>query len=150
MRPRDSGHVLNVVSLAGLAVAPGETLYSATKHACLAFSLGTLHDLRRSGCRGVYVSALCPDGIWTPMLHDKLDDPNAALSFSGTLLDAETVARRAVELLDRPRPVAAIPRWRGTVARVFAAAPRGGLALRPLLMRDAQRRQRAWKRKLDR
>ena len=52
MRPADSGHVLNVVSLAGLAAAPGETLYSATKHACLAFSVGTLYDLRRSGTQG--------------------------------------------------------------------------------------------------
>ncbi len=148
MRPRDSGHVLNVVSLAGLAAAPGETLYSATKHACLAFSVGTLYDLRRSGSRGIHVSALCPDGIWTPMLHDKLDDPDAALSFSGVLLDAETVARRALELLDRPRPVAAIPRWRGAMVRTFAATPRLGLLALPLVMHDARRRQRAWKRKL--
>ncbi len=148
MRPADSGHVLNVVSLAGLAAAPGETLYSATKHACLAFSVGTLYDLRRSGSKGVHVSALCPDGIWTPMLHDKLDDPDAALSFSGTLLDAETVAARAVELLDHPRPIAAIPRWRGAMVRGFAATPRIGQLLLPLVMADARRRQRGFKRKL--
>jgi NAD(P)-dependent dehydrogenase (short-subunit alcohol dehydrogenase family) len=150
MRPRDRGHVVNVVSLAGLAAAPGETLYSATKHACLAFSVGTLHDLRRSGSRGVHVSALCPDGIWTPMLYDKLDDPNAVLSFSGVLLDPETVAGKAIELLDRPRPILAVPRWRGAAVRAFAATPRLGIVARPLIMRDARRRQRAWKKKLAR
>jgi hypothetical protein len=34
----------------------------------------TLFDLRREEIRGVKLSAVCPDGIWTPMLQDKLDD----------------------------------------------------------------------------
>ncbi|MEK8108543.1 SDR family NAD(P)-dependent oxidoreductase [Micromonospora sp. M12] len=75
MRAQGHGHVLNVVSLAGLVAAPGETVYAASKHALLAFSLGTLSDLRMAGYRRVHVSCLCPDGIWTPMLHDRLDDP---------------------------------------------------------------------------
>ena len=37
-----AGHVINVVSLAGLVAAPGEVAYSASKHAALAFTLGTL------------------------------------------------------------------------------------------------------------
>jgi short-subunit dehydrogenase len=116
----------------------------------MAFSLGALADLRRSGCRGVRISAVCPDGIWTPMLHDKLDDPDAAPSFSGVLLRADDVAARAVGLLDRPRAVLTIPRWRGAMVRAFDAAP--GLATRilPLWMKDAQRRQRRWKRRIER
>ena len=74
MRPANTGHVLNVVSLAGLAAPPGETVYSATKHAALAFTVGTLYDLRQEGCKNVQISAICPDGIWTPMLFDKVDD----------------------------------------------------------------------------
>lgn len=83
MRGQGHGHVLNVVSLAGLVAAPGETVYAASKHALLAFSLGTLSDLRMAGYRRVHVSCLCPDGIWTPMLHDRLDDPGALASFTG-------------------------------------------------------------------
>ena len=94
MRAAGRGHVINVVSLAGLGAPPGEALYAATKHGAIAFTLGTLADLRRAGASGIQVSAVCPDGIWTPMLHDKLDDPDAAPSFSGTLLRPETVARR--------------------------------------------------------
>src|SRR5918992_727893 len=92
MRAAGRGHVVNVVSLAGLGAPPGEALYAATKHGAIAFSLGALADLRRSGFSEVHVSAVCPDGIWTPMISDKLDDPDAAPSFSGQLLRAEEVA----------------------------------------------------------
>lgn len=149
MRLAGRGHVINVISLAGLVAAPGEALYAASKHAALAFTLGTAADLRRSGESGVRLSAVCPDGIWTPMLHDKLDDPDAAVSFSGTLLTPEAVAERTVALLDRPRAVLAIPRWRGTMVRLFDAFPRLAQRLVPLVMADARRRQRRWKRRIE-
>ncbi len=150
MRPANRGHVINIISLAGLGAPPGEALYAATKHGAMAFTLGTLADLRRSGSRAIQVSAVCPDGIWTPMLYDRLDDPDAAPSFSGVLLRADDVAERAVALLDRPRAVLTIPRWRGGVVRAFDAFP--GLATRvlPIWMRDAQRRQRRWKKRIER
>lgn len=146
MRAARRGHVINIVSLAGLVAPPGETLYAATKHACLAFSLGTLHDLRRSGYRHVQICAVCPDGIWTPMLYEKVDDPEAALSWSGVLLEPELVAERAVGLLDRPRPVTTIPRRRGLAVRLFDASPRVALALSPLVLASARRKQRAFRR----
>jgi NAD(P)-dependent dehydrogenase (short-subunit alcohol dehydrogenase family) len=149
MLPAGSGHVINVISLAGLIAAPGEVNYSASKHAAMAFTLGTLLDLRRAGIKGIHVSAVCPDGIWTPMLADKLDDPDAAGSFSGTLLTAEQVAPRIAALLDRPRPVLTIPRWRGAVVRIFDAFPSLALRLTPWLMRDAQRRQRRYKKRIE-
>ena len=70
----------------------------------MAFSIGTLADLRRSGIKGIDVSAICPDGIWSPMLEDKLDDPDAAASFSGMMLTPERVADRVSALLDCPAP----------------------------------------------
>ena len=150
MRPAGRGHVINVVSLAGLVAAPGEVAYAASKHAAMAFSIGTLTDLRRSGIKGIDVSAICPDGIWSPMLEDKLDDPEAAASFSGSMLTPEKVAARVGGLLDRPRPVATIPRWRGAFVRVFDAFPSLAVRLVPLVMTDARRRQRAFKRRLER
>lgn len=150
MLPAGRGHVINVVSLAGLVAAPGEVAYAASKHAAMAYSIGTLADLRRSGVRGIHVSAVCPDGIWSPMLEDKLDDPDAAASFSGVMLTPEKVASRVSDLLDRPRPVVTIPRWRGAFVRLFDAFPRLAVRLTPLVMKDARRRQRAFKRKLER
>jgi short-subunit dehydrogenase len=147
MRAANTGHVINVVSLAGLAAPPGETVYAATKHAALAFTVGTLFDLRQDGCRGVQLSAICPDGMWTPMLFDKMDDPQAAPSWSGVMLQPEDVAKRAVELLDHPLPVVSMPRWRGAVARSFSLTPRLATRVVPAMMADARRKQKRWARK---
>ncbi len=146
MVPAGRGHVINVISLAGIVAAPGEVTYSASKHAAMAFTLGTLFDLRRAGHGGIDLSALCPDGIWTPMLEDKLDDPDAAGSFSGHLLTPEQVAREVGKLTEQPRPILIIPRWRGPLLRTFDLFPRLGLRLIPLVMWDARRRQRRYKR----
>lgn len=143
------GHVVNVVSLAGIVAAPGEVAYSASKHAAMAFTLGTLFDLRRAGIRGIELSAVCPDGIWTPMLEDKLDDPHAASSFSGHLLTPEQVAREVGKLSAKPRPLLIVPRWRGPQIRFFDAFPRLGLRLLPLVMWDARRRQKRYKRLIE-
>ncbi len=140
------GHVINVISLAGIVAAPGEVNYAASKHAAMAFTLGTLFDLRRSGIDGIELSAVCPDGIWTPMLEDKLDDTEAAGSFSGHLLTPEEVAIEVGKLTDRPRPILILPRWRGPMLRLFDLFPSLALRLLPFVMKDARRRQRRYKR----
>jgi len=149
MRAARRGHVVNVISLAGLVAAPGEVAYSASKHAAMAFTLGTLFDLRRAGFKDVRLSAVCPDGIWTPMLEDKLEDPDAAPSFSGRLLTADEVAEAVGKLTENPRPVLIVPRWRGPVLRFYDLLPRLGLRLLPLVMWDARRRQRRYKRLIE-
>lgn len=148
MRPAGRGHVVNIVSLAGLIGVPGETVYSATKHAALGFSLATLSDLRIAGVRGVEISCVCPDGIWTPMLHDRLDDPAAAQSFSGRLLQPEDVVRAVDRVLDRPRPVVAVPAWRGLQVRTLDALPGLAVRLGPTIQRLARRQQRRYAKRL--
>jgi NAD(P)-dependent dehydrogenase (short-subunit alcohol dehydrogenase family) len=143
------GHVINVISLAGIVAAPGEVNYSASKHAAIAFTLGTLFDLRRAGIEGVELSAVCPDGIWTPMLEDKLDDPDAAGSFSGHLLTPEQVATAVGKLTERPRPILILPRWRGAQLRLLDLFPRLTLRLLGFAMRDARRKQRRYKKRIE-
>jgi NAD(P)-dependent dehydrogenase (short-subunit alcohol dehydrogenase family) len=143
------GHVINVVSLAGLVAAPGEVSYSASKHAAMAFTLGTLFDLRRAGISGVELSAVCPDGIWTPMLEGRLDDPEVAASFGGQLLTPEQVAREVGKLTERPRPLVIVPRWRGAMLRILDIFPRLTLRLLPLALWDAQRKQRRYKKLIE-
>jgi short-subunit dehydrogenase len=149
MVPKGHGHVINVVSLAGIVAAPGEVVYAASKHAAMAFSLGTMFDLRRAGHKGIDVSAVCPDGIWTPMLEGKLDDPDAAGSFSGQLLTPEEVAGAVGRLTERPRPITIIPRWRGPLLRFFDLFPSLGIRLLPAVMWDARRRQRHYKKLIE-
>lgn len=149
MRRAGRGHVVNVVSLAGIVAAPGEVAYSASKHAAMAFTLGTLFDLRRSGEKKIRLTAVCPDGIWTPMLEDKLDDPDAAPSFSGRLLTADEVAKEVGKLTEHPRPILIVPRWRGPFLRLVDLFPRLSLRMLPLVMWDARRRQRRYKKRIE-
>jgi NAD(P)-dependent dehydrogenase (short-subunit alcohol dehydrogenase family) len=149
MVPVGRGHVVNVISLAGIVAAPGEVAYAASKHAAMAFTLGTLFDLRRAGHTDIDVSAVCPDGIWTPMLEDKLDDPDAAGSFSGQLLTPAEVATAVGKLTERPCPILVLPRWRGPLLRVFDLFPRLAIRLLPAVMWDARRRQRRYKKLIE-
>ncbi|WP_318207440.1 SDR family oxidoreductase [Streptomyces sp. SJL17-1] len=141
MRGRGGGHIVNTVSLAGITLVPGEAVYAASKHAAIGFSLSTLADLRLAGVKDIDISCVCPDGIWTPMLHDKLDDPASALSFSGKLLRPEEVVAAVATVLDRPRPVTTIPRWRGLQARIADALPRLALRAVPLAVAQGRRAQ---------
>ena len=149
MTEAGAGHVINVISLAGLVAAPGEVAYSASKHAAMAFTLGALFDLRREGFKGIELTAVCPDGIWTPMLEGKLDDPDAAGSFSGRLLTPEQVAVAVGRVAEHPRPLVVLPRWRGPLLRLFDAFPRLALRMLPLVMADARRRQRRYKKLIE-
>jgi short-subunit dehydrogenase len=149
MRRAGSGHVVNVVSLAGLVAAPGETVYAASKHALLAFSLGTLAELRAAGVRDIHISCVCPDGIWTPMLADKLADDGAAVSFTGRLLRPEAVAARVARVVRRPRPVVAVPRWRGVQVRLLDAYPALAMRLARLVLATGRAGQRRYARRVS-
>jgi NAD(P)-dependent dehydrogenase (short-subunit alcohol dehydrogenase family) len=149
MRLRGAGHVINVVSMAGIVASPGETVYGASKHAAIAFSLGALADLRLAGEGGIHISCVCPDGVWTDMLYDKLEDRSAAASFSGTMLLPEQVAARVDRLLDRPRPVVTMPRRRGALLRMADVWPRIGLRSAGPTLARGRRRQKALARKVE-
>jgi len=148
MRAAGRGHVINVISLAGIVAAPGEAVYGASKHAAMAFSLGTLYDLRQAGVKGIDISCVCPDGIWTPMLFDKLDDRDAAASFAGVLLQPRAVAEAVGRLVDKPRPVTILPRRRGPLLRAIDLWPRlGQRAIGPALA-AGRLKQRRMKRRV--
>ncbi|WP_298252783.1 SDR family oxidoreductase [uncultured Arthrobacter sp.] len=147
MRPAHRGHVVNVASLAGLVSVPGEGVYAASKHAVLGFSTSALCDLRVAGERKVHISAVCPDGMWTPMLFDRVRDPGAAMSFSGTLFQPGEIADLVLRVVAKPRPVTTAPAWRGVQARLFDLAPGLAARLAPFMVRLARRQQAAYARK---
>ncbi|HZN72379.1 MAG TPA: SDR family NAD(P)-dependent oxidoreductase [Micromonosporaceae bacterium] len=148
MREAGRGHIINIVSLAGLVAAPGETVYSASKHALIAFSLGTLAELRAAGVRDVHISCVCPDGIWTPMLQERIDDEGVAVSYTGVLLRPERVAARVARLARRPRPVVAIPAWRGWQVRFLDAFPSLSMRAAGLVLAYGRAQQRRYARRI--
>lgn len=148
MRGQRRGHILNVVSLAGVIPVPGETVYSASKHGALGFSVGLQGDLARAGIP-VAVSALCPDSMVTPMMDMASRDEAAAISFSGKLLEPAAVAAVAMRLLEKPRPIATVPRYRGALSWLLAARPRLAIALLPAFDRGSRIMQRRWRRRFE-
>jgi len=142
MRASGGGHIVNIASLAGITAVPGEGVYAASKHAVMGFSLSAIADLRAAKITDIDISCICPDGIWTPMLHDRLDDPGAALSFSGKLLHPEEVVEAVDGVLDRPRLVTVVPGWRGGISRFGDVFPRIGLAAVPLVVAQGRRVQK--------
>jgi short-subunit dehydrogenase len=139
----DPGRVITVASLASWAPVPGEAAYAAAKAGVLSWSLALHAELKAQGVRGVRLSVVCPDGMLTGMIEPLLDDPAAALSFSGLrLVTPEHVAERALALLDRPRLIRSVPHWRGAQVRLISMAPDAVVRLHPLFDRVGRFNQR--------
>lgn len=103
MLERGSGYLLHTASAAGLLTALGDAPYAVTKHAAVAFAewLAVMY-----GDRGITVSALCPQGVNTPMLTGGLLAGSAAaksVAAAGRLLEPEDVAEAVVAGLDAER-----------------------------------------------
>ena len=103
MLARGHGHVVNVASLAGRFAAPGASVYTATKHAVVAFSESMNITTAR---KGVFVTAVNPGFVPTEgftgggprVLRVTLDQVSAAIV-------------QAVR--DETAPVVDVPRWAG-------------------------------------
>jgi len=100
MLERGSGYLLHTCSAAGLLTAVGDAPYSVTKHAAVSFAewLSITY-----GSEGIKVSALCPQGVDTPMLRDGLKEGHIGARVTaagGAVLSAEDVADVVVQGLD--------------------------------------------------
>ncbi|NJC70332.1 SDR family oxidoreductase [Planosporangium thailandense] len=103
MLERGEGYLLQTCSAAGLLTAVGDAPYSVTKHAAVGFAewLSITY-----GNRGIRVSALCPQGVDTPMLRDGLDAGHVGAKVtaaSGAVLSPDDVADAVVAGLAEER-----------------------------------------------
>ncbi|MDN3351903.1 SDR family oxidoreductase [Actinomadura sp. DC4] len=102
MLSRGSGYLLNTCSAAGLLSQPGDAPYAVTKHAAVAFAEWLALTY---GDQGIGVSALCPQGVRTPLLTGNLDGHLAAkaVAAAGKILEPSEVAEAVVLGLEEER-----------------------------------------------
>ena len=123
MRPRNSGHIVNIASSAGKAGVPGIATYSATKHAVVGLSEAVRQELRGSG---IEISCVMPVPVNTALMEG-VSDQRAVKR-----VEPEDVANEIVDALELQRFDVFVPRslkftvtagsllprrWREAVAR---------------------------------
>jgi NAD(P)-dependent dehydrogenase (short-subunit alcohol dehydrogenase family) len=103
MLARGDGYLLQTCSAAGLLTAVGDAPYAVTKHAAVAFAEWLAITY---GDRGIKVSALCPQGVRTPMLTSGLEQRHLGAlvtAASGAVLTPSEVADAVVDGLAAER-----------------------------------------------
>ena len=103
MLARGDGYLLQTCSAAGVLTAVGDAAYTATKHA--AVGLAEWLSVTYAD-QGIKVSALCPQGVNTPLLTDGLTAGHLGarvVAASGPLLEPDDVAEVVVQGLAEER-----------------------------------------------
>jgi NAD(P)-dependent dehydrogenase (short-subunit alcohol dehydrogenase family) len=115
MRPRQTGHIVNIASLAGRAAAPGLATYCATKHAVVGFSETVRAELRGSG---VEITVVLP-GFARTELATGVPDLRGVKRVT-----PEEIAAATVAALKAPRFDVWVPRRLGPLISFGAVLPR--------------------------
>jgi all-trans-retinol dehydrogenase (NAD+) len=103
MMKRNSGHIVNIASAAGLLALPRLADYCATKFAVVGLSDALRLEMRKCGCRGVRVSCICPSVIDTGMFAG-FRPPRL-----NPLLQPADVAAKIVKTIRTDRPYLKMP-----------------------------------------
>jgi len=147
MVKQGSGHIINTSSFfSGLIPVPGMSVYSATKHAIVGFSLALREEARMLG---VDVSVVCPSFISSNI------DQNSAMILRGGAesaaaatqrhtLDATTLARAILKGVSRNRAVILMPPFVRLFWWLYRASPWLFSVLQySVIMRRMHRKQRS-------
>ena len=102
MLEQGRGHIVNVGSLAGRYAVPGASVYTATKHAVIAFSEALYHEVRP---KGVLVTAVNPGLVRTEQFpHRDASDR--------IVMPPQRIAKVIVDVLRTGKaPEVSVPRW---------------------------------------
>jgi NAD(P)-dependent dehydrogenase (short-subunit alcohol dehydrogenase family) len=119
MRPRATGHIVNLASAAGKGGFPGVVTYCATKFGVVGLCEALHHELHGSG---IEVSCVMPAIVRTE-LTDGIKDHWLIKTST-----PEQVAEGIVSALRRPRLDVFVPRSLNALDRTMALVPRRGQA----------------------
>jgi NADP-dependent 3-hydroxy acid dehydrogenase YdfG len=105
MLEQNSGHIINISSVAGQEVSRTSVVYSATKFAVRALTMGMEKELSKTGLRVTNISP----GATESELRDHITDPEVRVNFDNkqdrTLLKSEDIANPIVYAVTQPEYV---------------------------------------------
>jgi NAD(P)-dependent dehydrogenase (short-subunit alcohol dehydrogenase family) len=136
MRKQNHGRIVNLASLGGIILMPGEAVYCATKFAIRAYSLCLAAELHGTSIK---VSVVCPDSVDTPQLAYELLHDEAVMSFLGEPLPPEKVARKIIRAATGRKTEVLVPAGRGMLCRLSLAFPGVFFLFWPLLRKMGRR-----------
>lgn len=114
MRPRNSGHIVNLASQAGKGGFPGIATYSGTKHAVVGISEAVRAELRGTG---IEIACVMPTVVNTELTSGVGQKMIKAV-------EASDVADEIVDALEAPRFDVWVPRENGVLFKLVALLPR--------------------------
>jgi NAD(P)-dependent dehydrogenase (short-subunit alcohol dehydrogenase family) len=114
MKPRGTGHIVNLASSAGKSGFPNLASYCATKHGVVGLSEAVRVELRGTG---VEISVVMPSVVRTELAAGLADSRVKAV-------EVEDVADEVLGALKRPRFDVFVPRSNGPLVRLGSALPR--------------------------
>ncbi|MDQ0138096.1 NAD(P)-dependent dehydrogenase (short-subunit alcohol dehydrogenase family) [Neorhizobium galegae] len=114
------GHLATVCSMTGLLPFPGIASYAAAKHALRAFHIGLALEERHTPLKFTIVH---PTSTETPMLEKEAEDDAMALSFAGTPVTPEFVAKVILDSIENNVMEAFAPPERGEVVKDLGFNP---------------------------
>ncbi|MEW6717907.1 MAG: SDR family NAD(P)-dependent oxidoreductase [Chloroflexota bacterium] len=111
MIERQRGHIINMVSVAGLVAMPTYSVYAATKFGVRGFTEALRREVRGSG---VLVSGIYPAGVTTEFeTHTGADRRTRITTPAWLLLSSDQVAEEVLRVVRKPRRRVVIPRLLG-------------------------------------
>jgi NAD(P)-dependent dehydrogenase (short-subunit alcohol dehydrogenase family) len=128
------GHVVSVVSLAGMLPIAQSPSYSASKFGLRGFLLALAQRERETGVR---ISIVNPGAVDTPMLRYEVVSGGSPLNFLSEPLSPDEIAEAVLAHVRRPRLETNVPRYDGWLIKAAMLNPGLVGRLRPLLERLA-------------
>ena len=121
MKETRKGHIINIVSMAGLIATSKSSLYSATKFAAIGFSDALRLELMPYG---VYVTTVNPGPIRTAFFDQADPDGTYLKSVDRFLLEPDTVARKIVKTIGKNKRELNLPVLLHLVHKFYTLFPK--------------------------
>ncbi|MDR1568687.1 MAG: SDR family oxidoreductase [Streptococcaceae bacterium] len=123
MIQHQSGHIINIASMAGKIASSKSTIYSATKYAVLGFSNALRLELQPFG---VFVTTVNPGPINTPFFQSTPESKAYLKRVAAFTLEPEYVASKIIAAIGKNKREINLPHYLESVTRLYTLMPKLG------------------------